>query len=188
MPLSVNTNRTKWSPSGWPVRSIVGVGEGENFIASDIPAILEHTRDFYALEDGEMAVLTREDVRLMKTDGEPVEREPFRVDWDIVKAEKGGYRSLHVEGDPRTAPGDPGYPGRPDPGRTSRISPGKSPSLRKRSGRSNASILLPVVRRITPDWSANTSSRSWCASRWRWMSPPNTAIEIRFSRRARWWW
>jgi glucosamine--fructose-6-phosphate aminotransferase (isomerizing) len=70
---------------------IVGVGEGENFIASDIPAILEHTRDFYVLEDGEMAVLTRDDVRLMKTDGEPVERETLRVDWDIVKAEKGGY-------------------------------------------------------------------------------------------------
>ncbi|GAA5347077.1 glutamine--fructose-6-phosphate transaminase (isomerizing) [Planifilum fimeticola] len=70
---------------------IVGIGEGENFIASDIPAILEHTRDFYVLEDGEMAVLTRDDVRLMKTDGEPVERETLRVDWDIVKAEKGGY-------------------------------------------------------------------------------------------------
>ena len=70
---------------------IVGVGEGENFIASDIPAILEHTREFYVLEDGEMAVLTRDDVRLMKTDGEPVERETLRVDWDIVKAEKGGY-------------------------------------------------------------------------------------------------
>ena len=70
---------------------IVGVGDGENFIASDIPAILEHTRDFYVLEDGEMAVLTRDDVRLMKTDGEPVERETLRVDWDIVTAEKGGY-------------------------------------------------------------------------------------------------
>jgi len=70
---------------------IVGVGDGENFIASDIPAILEHTRDFYVLEDGEMAVITRDDVRLMKTDGEPVERETLRVDWDIVTAEKGGY-------------------------------------------------------------------------------------------------
>src|SRR5690606_38736911 len=52
---------------------------------------LEHTRDFYVLEDGEMAVITRDDVRLMKTDGEPVERETLRVDWDIVTAEKGGY-------------------------------------------------------------------------------------------------
>lgn len=70
---------------------IVGVGQGENFIASDIPAILKHTRDIYILEDGEMAILTPNHVTLMKVDGTPVERDTMRVNWDIATAEKGGY-------------------------------------------------------------------------------------------------
>lgn len=70
---------------------IVGVGKGENFIASDIPAILKHTRDIYVVEDGEMAVITRDDVQLMKMDGTPVQRDMLHVDWDVVTAEKGGY-------------------------------------------------------------------------------------------------
>ncbi|MDR6227597.1 glutamine--fructose-6-phosphate transaminase (isomerizing) [Desmospora profundinema] len=70
---------------------IVGVGEGENFIASDIPAILEHTRNVYVLEDGEMAVITRDGVSLFTTDGAPVNREQMRVTWDAVTAEKAGY-------------------------------------------------------------------------------------------------
>ncbi len=71
---------------------IVGLGKGENFIGSDIPAILEHTRDIYILNDGEMAVLTKEGITLSVTEtGEPVQRDIFRVEWDMVQAEKEGF-------------------------------------------------------------------------------------------------
>jgi glucosamine--fructose-6-phosphate aminotransferase (isomerizing) len=70
---------------------IIGVGEGENFIGSDIPAILEYTRDVYILQDGEMAILTRDGVELRTLEGNYISRELFHVDWDIVTAEKAGF-------------------------------------------------------------------------------------------------
>ncbi|MEB3103751.1 glutamine--fructose-6-phosphate transaminase (isomerizing) [Ferviditalea candida] len=70
---------------------IIGIGEGENFIGSDIPAILEYTRNVYILNDGEMAVLTKDRVELMTIEGNFIAREMFHVDWDWVTAEKGGY-------------------------------------------------------------------------------------------------
>ncbi|KRE45888.1 glutamine--fructose-6-phosphate transaminase (isomerizing) [Paenibacillus sp. Soil724D2] len=70
---------------------IIGIGEGENFIGSDIPAILEYTRNVFILNDGEMALLTRDGVELMTLEGNFISREMFHVDWDIVTAEKAGY-------------------------------------------------------------------------------------------------
>ncbi len=70
---------------------IAGIGSGENFIASDIPAILPHTRDIYILEDGEMVVLTDNKIDIMNFQGDRVEKKVFHVDWDAVSAEKGGY-------------------------------------------------------------------------------------------------
>ncbi|MFI8711919.1 glutamine--fructose-6-phosphate transaminase (isomerizing) [Brevibacillus brevis] len=71
---------------------IIGVGENENFIGSDIPAILEHTRDVYVLEDGDLAILTKDSVHVMRLDTtEPIERELVRIEWDKEQAEKDGY-------------------------------------------------------------------------------------------------
>lgn len=70
---------------------VIGIGNGENFIGSDIPAILEHTRDVYILNDGEMAVLKMNSVELMTIEGEIISKEIFHVDWDLVTAEKAGF-------------------------------------------------------------------------------------------------
>jgi len=70
----------------------VGVGEGEMFLASDMPAILEHTRKMIFLEDGEMAVVTAGGVTFFTLDGEPVQKTITEVAWDPVSAEKGPYR------------------------------------------------------------------------------------------------
>jgi len=70
---------------------VIGIGEGENFIGSDITAILEYTRDVYILDDGDMAIITRDGIQLMNLTGDTISKEIVHIDWDIVQAEKGGY-------------------------------------------------------------------------------------------------
>jgi glutamine---fructose-6-phosphate transaminase (isomerizing) len=77
---------------------VIGLAEGQNFVASDVPALLEHTRDFVYMEEGDLAILTARAVEIFNRAGQRVNRPTRRIDWTPMMAEKGGHKHfMHKE-------------------------------------------------------------------------------------------
>ena len=146
---------------------VVGLGENENFIASDVPALLDYTRQVVFLDDREMAEVTRQSVRFCNFDGQPIQRAPRQVTWDAVTAQKEGYKTLPAQRNQRTAAGHYRYHAGPYSGRGWQCFPGRTRGPQRSPGRNQT------------DYSAGVWDRVACLFNWQVFSGRTSAYPDR---------
>ena len=145
---------------------VIGAKDGEGFIASDIPALLSHTRDVIFLQDKEIGVLDRQGVSVYDAYGKTRQHAIFHVDWDLSSAEKGGYAHYMLKEQPCKAPSRPG--------RARRVSTAGCQSPPRRRVRFAKSALWRAGRPTMRGCWGSTPSSGWRVCPWRLKSPVNT--------------
>ncbi len=145
---------------------VIGIGDGEMLCASDIPALLAHTRDVVFLHDGEIATLTRGGAEITTLDGRPRGARPQAHRLVADPGREGRLQALHAQGDPRAAARRRGHAARSrGPRSRATSSARRSASAPSSRGRSSASTSSPAARARTPRWPGATGSSSSRASR-----------------------
>ena len=129
---------------------VVGRGEGENFLASDVAAFIAHTREAIELGQDQVVELRRDGVTVTDFDGNPAEVREYHVDWDAVGRREGRLRLLHAQGDRRAAAGGRRHPARPDRRRRAAAARRDAALRRRAARRSTRSSSSPAARRSTP--------------------------------------